>query len=148
MTKKQEIIDKLRGARVSHTTWKSFAHLIAKGVLNDPNGDSTPLVPTLCDFGKWYYKDGLVLSSLKSYKDIEMPHEQLHNTYAEIYALKETVVKGGLFKSKGKAEKEKEEEIGEMLKVLDNYVHIVLTVLQRLEEEVEGMSDERIDMLN
>ena len=148
MSRKYEIIDKLRSAKVSHTTWKSYAHLIAEGVLDDSNASSTPLVPTLCEFGKWYYKEGLIFSKLKSYRDIEMPHNELHNTYAKIYALKHTDVKGGLFTSKAKGLRKREDEIAEMLKALDNYVNIVLTVLQRLEEEVEGMSDEAIDMLH
>ncbi len=38
-----------------------------------------------CAFGKWYYGGGTRLSRLNAYKAIDVAHEDLHHTYAEIY---------------------------------------------------------------
>lgn len=147
MDKRTEIISKLRDAKMSHLTWKSYAHLISKGVLTDASGNITPIVPTMCEFGKWYYREGVVLSRLKSYQDIELPHNKIHETYAQIYSLKDSELKTGFFTGKRKAEEHRSKEIDELLKVMDNYVEIIINNLARLEEDVNNMSNIQIEAL-
>lgn len=82
---KTEVITTLKLAAVSHRAWVSNAQALIDGVPLDK--DKVPVSATECEFGKWYYGDGQCLKSIPGFKEIEKPHDNLHQTYAEIFAL-------------------------------------------------------------
>jgi hypothetical protein len=80
--KKEEIIKKLISAKVSHHVWRSYARALVSGLPIDKQ--KVPVLHTHCDFGKWYYGDGQLLSSLPAFQAIEAPHRKLHSEYLKI----------------------------------------------------------------
>ncbi len=138
---KTEVLKAIREARLSHNSWKSYAHLIAKGVVDDEKfNNMTPLVPTECGFGKWYFTEGVVLSKFSSYKNIEAPHEKIHDIYADIYKLIHEKVKTGWFQSKKSAEERRDKEVDALLEKMDEQVELLLEHLDKLEKDVSNLT--------
>ncbi len=82
----KEIIDRLRNAKKAHLGWVTRAHSLIKGEAVDK--EKIPVLPTDCIFGSWYYSDGKKkLANLKTFHDIEAPHNELHKIYADIFNL-------------------------------------------------------------
>lgn len=44
-----------------------------------------PVIHTDCAFGQWYYGDGQDLDSMNTFREIEEPHERLHEAYMRIF---------------------------------------------------------------
>ena len=82
---KTEVMTTLKLAAVSHRAWLSNAQALIDGIPLDK--DKVPVSATECEFGKWYYGDGQRLKSIPGFKEIEKPHDNLHQTYAEIFTL-------------------------------------------------------------
>ncbi len=80
---KEDILTQLREAKTAHVQWLSGALALVSGAAAEP--EHVPVQHTQCAFGKWYYGGGTRLSRLSAYKAIDVAHEDLHHTYAEIY---------------------------------------------------------------
>ncbi len=145
--KKREIIMQVRSARSSHVRWKAFVQIALRGIITNHSEDNLPIVQTECDFGKWYYGDGMILSMSPNFQSIEMPHEMLHESYIQIYTLQKAKLRGGFFTSKRKMLKRRQEEITTLLANLNDYSRIILETMHQLEIEVLNMSNEEIDNL-
>ena len=85
--RKQEILQQLAEARLSHAKWLRRAKHLIEG-LPVSNG-MIPIDPTDCAFGQWFYKDAVhyksVLSFAKHIDTIEQLHVLLHDIYLRIY---------------------------------------------------------------
>jgi signal transduction histidine kinase len=106
-----------------------------------------PIVQTECDFGKWYYGDGMFLSLLTNFQSLEYPHEMLHEMYIQIYTLQKAKLQGGFFTSKRKMLRKRQKEIGQLVANLNDYSKIMMETLQQLEIEVLRMNSSEISNL-
>ena len=80
-----DIVSKLRDAARAHKKWVGNAKALIEGVPLDRS--QVPLNSTECEFGNWYYGDGQNLREVPGFRDIETLHDDLHNTYMEIFVL-------------------------------------------------------------
>lgn len=144
---KRDIIMQIRSAKAAHIRWKSFVQISLRGILTQDSKVDIPIVQTECDFGKWYYGDGLALSMLPSFAALEEPHEMVHETYIQIYTLQKASFKGGFFTSERKFLKKREEEVNLLSANFNDYVRILVESMTQLEIDVLKMPDEEIENL-
>ncbi|CAA6812186.1 MAG: Methyl-accepting chemotaxis protein [uncultured Sulfurovum sp.] len=86
--KKDEIIHKMRLARLAHVQWVQRAKSLVNGF--PIKEEDIPLTPDACAFGKWFYSDGQVLLAIfndKSVKELENLHNELHEEYMNIFKI-------------------------------------------------------------
>ena len=79
---KTDILTQLRAAKAAHINWVQRAKLLISGF--DVKEDSIPVNSTECKFGKWFYSDGQLLSSIRNNPtecmiEIENLHFKLHD---------------------------------------------------------------------
>ena len=142
---KRDIIMQIRSAKAAHIRWKSFVQIALRGIITDDVKVEVPIVQTECDFGKWYYGEGMSLSELNTYQALEEPHELVHETYIQIYTLQKAKLKGGFFSSKNKQIKKRQEEVDRLAANFNDYTKILIEGLNQLEIEVLRMSDHEIE---
>jgi len=106
-----------------------------------------PIVQTECEFGKWYYGDGMILSMISGYMAIEEPHEMVRKIYIQIYTLQKATFKGGFFTSERKFLKKREEEVNRLSTNFNDYVKIVVESMNQLEIDVLKLPNEEIESL-
>ncbi len=145
--KKKDIIIQIRSARASHIRWKSMVNIALRGIVIKHTDDILPIVQTECEFGKWYYGEGMALSLSQYYQDLEYPHEALHEVYIQIFTLQKAKLRGGFFISKKKLLRKRDEEIKRLLMDFNDFSRIIIETLKQLEMEVLNMSDHEIDNL-
>ena len=134
---KQQTIETLRSAKKAHIKWRSYAQAIEMAL--DINAN--PVISTECEFGIWYYGDGQVLNHMQAYRDMEKPHQAVHDIYMKMYKEKIKKINVGLFGSKAKAEKEREV-------ILEGLMQQMLIVSADLLEKLTILEDEILNMEN
>lgn len=87
--KKNTILALIRKERKSHRRLvsRAFSLLHEKPV---ESGSMLSLSHQDCDFGRWYYGTGQMLSAYRLYRKLEEPHRKLHATFQEILHLAST----------------------------------------------------------
>ncbi len=146
-SKRAEMISHLRLAKTAHVAWMSNVQiLIQLGNISAAKA-STPINYTTCDFGKWYYGAGQVLTPFKEYRDIEPVHEQVHSTYLEIFSMYNQRLEGSFFTSVKKLEKERKEKAVKLEVILKEYSKLLFDLLIALEMKIKRMSDMEINAL-
>ncbi|MDX8387384.1 MAG: CZB domain-containing protein [Ghiorsea sp.] len=83
--KVSDILEQLRNARSAHKAWVARAEGLVLGMPLEK--EQVPILPTDCNFGKWYYGSGQLLRKLPAYYRIEKVHDELHRTYMQIFKL-------------------------------------------------------------
>lgn len=141
---KRDIIMNVRSAKASHVRWKSYVQIALRGIITDSSKVDIPIVQTECDFGKWYYGDGMALTMLSNFAALEEPHEMVHEMYIQIYTLQKAKLRGGFFSNKRKMLKRRQQEIVTLMANLNDYTKILLGILYQLEIEVLNMNDDEI----
>jgi hypothetical protein len=121
--------------------------IIRLGNIRDAQA-SIPVNYTLCDFGKWYYGDGQILSNYPEYKDLELVHQMVHDTYLQIYNLYKKRIEGTLFNSEKKQLRQRDEKANKLSLVLTEYSKILFDALLNLESKIMNLSDEAIKKMN
>jgi len=83
------IIQHISDAKQAHISWIKRARHLVEGL--PVNKEFIPLKTTSCRFGKWLYSDGIFLCQLESsnklFKELELKHNELHETYKNIYKI-------------------------------------------------------------
>ncbi len=78
----------LSAAKAAHLNWKTRLRSFLDG--KEALTMEQAVSHHHCDFGKWYYSDGLKkFGHLKPLRDVEKPHEELHELIREIIQFKE-----------------------------------------------------------
>ena len=141
---KKQIINQLRAAKSAHIKWRSYAQAMVAGI--PVSQEQVPVIHTDCAFGKWYYGGGQMLSTLESFSAIEVPHENLHAIYIELYKrINGLEMPGKVAKLKGKHKKpDLQEELHSLLHSLIEMSKTLLTAIELLEQEVMRMEDEAL----
>ena len=109
-----------------------------------------PVSATECEFGKWYYGDGQRLKSIPGFKEIEKPHDNLHQTYAEIFTLlygEESQKPSFFSKLIGRAQKaaaEKQEAAKVKSLVLKDRSTEVIDRLEQLEKMINALGEKQL----
>jgi hypothetical protein len=82
---KQHLILQIRQAYISHIKWRSTAKAIHMGlpIIEKEVAQSI----SECDFGKWFYGEGKILSDFELYHTIDKLHQKIHHIYQSIYKL-------------------------------------------------------------
>lgn len=134
----------IRSAKAAHIKWKSFVQIALRGLITDDNFTNTPVVQTECDFGKWYYGDGMFLSMVPSFNALEEPHEMVHELYMQIYTLQKAKLKGGFFSNKARLMRKRQVEIARLTENFNDYTKILIESLQQLEIDILQMGDDEL----
>jgi len=135
----------IRRARAGHN-WMSYARAIVLGLPIDKK--SVPSVETDCNFGKWYYGEGQIFSSLETFEAIEEPHTLLHKLYMRLYKLqKETPKTGFIFTPKRLSEKKRKEEMDKIAAQMESVSGLLLASLKDLEREIRDLTEMEIQNL-
>ena len=143
---KKEALAQLRTAKSSHIQWRSDVQGYVLGLHVDTR--KLPIIHTDSHFGNWYYTQGQKLSTLPSYKEINLNLEDVFIKYRELYKyLHSTPKKAGLFSSQAKLDSQRQEQ---KQKLMDDLLHssqILIATTTELENELTKMSDEEFDKL-
>jgi len=86
--KKDDIIQKIRLARLAHVKWVQRAKSLVNGIAIKE--EDIPLTSDACEFGKWFYSDGQILLTIfnnKTVKELENLHNKLHEEYINIFKI-------------------------------------------------------------
>ncbi|HFS67846.1 MAG TPA: hypothetical protein ENK67_06500 [Flavobacteriia bacterium] len=141
---KSDLISKLRMAKTSHMKWISDVQILIRlGDVEQANA-KVPVNYTSCDFGRWYYSDGQMLSEYSEYTDIEEIHQLVHDTYLQIYSLYKKPIEGGFFNSAKKQLAEREEKALKLDIILKRYSKLLFELLVTLENKIKSLSDQEI----
>ena len=144
---KKEIIKHLQAAKVSHKTWMSFVQILIRlGNIETANA-SIPINYTMCEFGKWYYGEGQILTIFPEYEQMEDVHKNVHDTYLQIYELYVTPIKGSLFNSEKSQIKVRNKKALALSQILDEYSKIMYDLLISVENSVKRMPNEELKKL-
>jgi hypothetical protein len=87
--RRDEIIKQIEAARMAHAKWLRRAkHLIE----NMPvTSGMLPIDSTECEFGKWFYSEGLKYKNIPQLtgmlERIDALHEEIHSIYLNIYKI-------------------------------------------------------------
>jgi len=81
------ILNEIKDAKKSHVLWVKNAESLVEKFVGEE--DVAALRATTCDFGHWFYSKGMRLSKIASIGNImnriEAHHDELHDSYADIY---------------------------------------------------------------
>ncbi|MCI5210668.1 MAG: hypothetical protein D3910_18210 [Candidatus Electrothrix sp. ATG2] len=145
---KTQIVTTLKLAAVSHRAWFSNAQALIDGVPLDK--DKVPVSAAECEFGKWYYGDGQRLKSVPGFKEIEASHDNLHQTYMEIFTLLygEEGAKPSFFsKLIGRAQKAaaaKKEAAKARSLILKDHSNEVIDKMEQLQRVINAMGEKQL----
>jgi len=144
---KDDVIAKIRAARMGHKQWVSFAEALLEGIPLDQ--DKVPLTPADCQFGQWYYQEGRGLADLPAFQKLEEPHDAIHQTYQRIFAILFEESKPSrlarLFGTAATQEAERKEKARALLPELKDYSDRIIMLLDELEKQVCALDDEDLD---
>lgn len=144
---KREIIIEVRAAIAAHTQWKNYVQIKARGLfLKDL--PVTAVASTDCNFGKWYFGEGAKLTSLTNYRNLENPHDKIHQIFIELNVLfNQNYVDSGLFSNAKKMNRLKQEKIQNLMEDFNSFSTILIEGLRLLEADVLKMSDAEVEVL-
>ncbi|CAA6800616.1 MAG: Unknown protein [uncultured Sulfurovum sp.] len=146
--KKNEIIHKIRLARLAHVQWVQRAKSLVNGF--PIKEEDIPLTPDACAFGKWFYSDGQILLAIfneTSVKDLENLHNELHEEYMSIFKIYFDISNLSFFskllKQGKKITKEEQNKAQLYLKSLEKVSDVLIKKLNIMETKI-NMADEEI----
>jgi len=145
---KSALIAHLRLAKTGHQNWMSNVQILTRvGNILDAKS-SIPVNFTACDFGKWYFGEGQIIAAFEEYKELDRPHQMIHDTYLQIFELYKKKIEGSIFNSEKKQLKVREEKSNELVKTLIDYSKELFENLALLENKIKALSKEQMDTLN
>ena len=96
------ILQETTKAKIAHQRWVKRADHLISGLPVEK--EFIPLEATSCGFGKWLYSQGTQLRNLDATRyiieEIEGHHDDLHDTYSEIYKIYFTIPENKSFLSR------------------------------------------------
>jgi len=146
--KKNEIIQKIRDARLAHIKWVQRAKSLVNGFPIEK--DAIPLSYDSCAFGQWFYGDGQILRAIfneKSVNEVENFHIELHDEYMNIFKIYFDLNKLGffakIFKNTKKISEYEREQATRHLRALEEISQKLIQRLNIMETKI-NMADEEI----
>jgi len=146
------ILQEISKAKIAHKRWVKRADHLISGLPVDK--EFIPLEATSCGFGKWLYSQGTELRSINATKylieEIEHHHDDLHDTYSEIYKLYYMIPENRSFLSKlltfnSKKISEKEKELAKKyFQQLKGSSEELLNLLDKLDEASSHITYEQL----
>lgn len=128
----KDIIKRLRHAKTAHMSWVSRAGALIEGKAVDK--EQIPILATDCVFGTWYYSDGKKeLSHLNAYHEIEPPHNELHQIYAEIFDLLFGDEKASFIARLTRGHKARDENLKKARQRFQDLQHVSNIIMEKLE---------------
>lgn len=152
MSKKGEILTKIRGARREHVAWVERAKALVHGL--EISKEQIPIKVTKCEFGKWFYCDGQILLSIfkeEAVEKLESKHKELHTIYMKIFKIyfdkKEQTIWEKIFKRKRKISASDEHIALEYLKKLEITSMELISYLNIIEKKINTIDEEKLSTL-
>ena len=153
---RSEILQETNKAKIAHKRWVKRADHLISGLPVDK--EFIPLEATHCGFGKWLYSQGTQLRNIDAtqyiIEEIEEHHDDLHDTYGEIYKLyfivpenKSFLTKLLTFNSKKVTEKDKE-KAKKYFRQLQKSSEELLALLDKLESASIHITYEKLISAN
>ena len=146
--KKDEIVHKIRLARLAHVKWVQRAKSLVNGI--PIKEEDIPLTSDACEFGKWFYSDGQILLTIfnnKTVKELENLHNQLHEEYMNIFKiyfdLSNLNFFAKLLQQGKKVSKEEHHKARLYLKSLEEISEILINKLNIMETKI-NMAEEKM----
>jgi len=147
------ILQQTNSAKIAHVRWVKRADHLISGLPVEK--EFIPLEPTSCAFGQWFYSQGSQLRNLNSLKDvlekIERYHDELHDTYGQIYKIyfmmpqNRTLLQKILTFNSKEVTKAEQKEAEEHYKFLEETSETLLFLVEQLEVKVKGLSYTDLD---
>jgi len=148
--KKNEIVQKIRLARLAHVKWVQRAKSLVNGV--PIKEEDIPLTSDACEFGKWFYTDGQILLAIfneRSVKEIEDFHNQLHTEYMKIFSIYFDMSNMGFFakllRSGRKVSKEDKKRAQSYLNSLEVISDKLIKKLNIIETKINMVKDDSLE---
>ena len=146
--KKNDIVHKIRLARLAHVKWVQRAKSLVNGV--PIKEEDIPLTSDSCEFGKWFYSDGQILLTIfseRAVKEVEDLHNNLHDEYINIFKIYFDMSNIGFFSrllSSGKKISDEEKKWAKSyLNSLEDTSSALIKKLNIMETKI-NMADEKI----
>lgn len=147
-----DILQETNKAKIAHKRWVKRADHLISGLPVDK--EFIPLDATACGFGKWLYSQGTQLRSIAATRfiieEIEHHHDDLHDTYGEIYKIyfivpqnRGFLTKMLTFNSKKVNEKEKA-TAKQYFQQMSNSSTELLNLLEKLDTASENITYEEL----
>ena len=145
---KDQVLENLRDAALTHKQWVGNALALIEGVPLDKN--KVPVNSTECKFGHWYYSEGQQLKGFPGFKEIEKAHDKLHRTYMEIFAIlfgkeNEPSFFSKLIGSSHKILADNREVALEKYHTLEEQSKMIINQLEKLEKVITAMGDKQFE---
>ena len=147
-----EILQEITRAKIAHKRWIKRADHLISGLPVEK--EFIPLAATSCGFGKWLYGQGTSLREIDNTRhimeEIEVHHDDVHDTYSEIYKIFFIIPESKSFFSKvftfnsknvNKKGKEQAELYFEQLRKSSDEL---LKLLEKLEQETIHITYEQL----
>lgn len=146
---KQAVLAELRQAKTGHIRWRTYAQSITSAPNHLDNiEEKAPVCHTECRFGEWYFNSFKELQHIPGFREIDPLHEQLHQTYRQIFAAMANETKSGTLqrllgrKGSGNSGRQQEKQIAAakpLLAQLKATSKELLQALERLEQEITAL---------
>ena len=155
MINASRLLQKMQDAKRAHLRWVKNAENLVEKFHGEE--DVAALRTTTCGFGYWFYSSGQKLREIKTIGNImnriEVHHDNLHDSYADIYNIYFTVPlerpffkKVITFNSK-KITKTEQEMARVHFKYLNRSSKEILELLNILEQKIKGLEYTEIQKL-
>lgn len=145
---KGDLVEQLRIARTAHKKWIANVQVFTRTGNLEEVKSLAPVNFTACDFGKWYYGKGQMLSSFVAYKDIEKPHQMVHDVYLRLLNLYDGGIVDTFLSSYKKQLRIRENQSDLLVKMLNDHSNMLFKNMDALEDTVKNLSNDQIKELN
>jgi len=142
-------------AKKAHLRWVKRARHLVEGLPVDK--EFVPLKATSCLFGKWLYSEGVVLNQIsktnKLMQKIELMHNELHDTYQNIYEIffinpnEKSLIHKFFTLNASKVSNNEQEKAKIYFKYLQRASEELMSLLTELEKEIKTFNYQEIRIL-
>jgi len=140
---KQHIIKNIQQAKPEHINWVKQGYQILKGTPQTQL--KKPLECTACEFGKWYYEDGLKLVNIPQLIELEKLHKEIHQSYTALYYMtfdRRTKARSTVISAGTEVPVDERNFRKKKLKQLEKKTVKMILALNTIEKKVHAMSEQ------
>lgn len=140
---KSHIKKVIQKAKPEHIEWIKQAHQILNGTPQEQL--KKPLECTACEFGKWYYDEGLKLVNIPQLIALEKLHKDIHQTYTALYYMtfdRRQQARSTLITANEEVPVDEKNFREKKLKQLEKKTVKMILALGNIEKKVDAMNDQ------
>lgn len=139
---KKALLGQLRTARSAQIQWRAFA----QGLQDTPNLGYAreSVINARARFDTWYFSHGRALAKLHSFQSVSAKVKQLHELTDKLTDMFERETEAAHFLSWFKSPPKSQRQLLNTLEELQRESVVLSTELEKLEQEVKGMSNSEV----